>query len=196
MNLKEFKDINAIIKAVDKTDDKNILEKIWEITKYRLNEEHERLKSAHDRAQRNITYAFSILGFTSVIISVMSGSMHILDKPCFFLISRMFHIVIFALFIIIILKLFSIWNKSLEVLSVEEYRTWNKEDIFNVSIGSKKQAHWRFLIKAGWKIISSNKKITDDKLDKLKKSSAALTCSIKYLVWIIILLTVLKLSVN
>ena len=65
-----------VIEAADKTTDEAVLEKLWEVTKFRLDEEKHRQDSANDRASKCVTYSLSILAAIGIAGAFLKDLIH------------------------------------------------------------------------------------------------------------------------
>ena len=174
-------DTSIIEGAVDTTTDKETLGLLWEVTSMRISEEQNRQDSINDRSSKIIAYTFSVFASTCLLLSYSSDVL--VGKH----IESYYEYIPPSLFLMLILIFTeNAWKNSVKVINLQDYKTWNPSDLACVNLKNNNSAdehsYQRFLIKAAWKLLAQNSKITDTKSKNYGKSLKALGYSIQFLV--------------
>lgn len=162
-----------VIEAADQTTDEAVLKKLWEVTKFRLDEEKHRQDSANDRAGKCVTYSLSILAAIGIAGAFLKDLIH--DAAAH---PSWVNYVLFPLLAIsllgVLIHSFKAWKSATTVLEVKNYNTWNEVDLSLVHLGDGEKGYVRHLIKSAWAFLPGNEATTSEKFECLMDSIGSL----------------------
>jgi hypothetical protein len=158
-----------VIEAVDQTADKDILDKLWEITKLRLDEEKHRQDSTNDRASKCATYALSMLASIGIAGTFLKDLVRDGFARPTWPIYPLF-LVLFCSLLGVIAHTFRAWISASKVLGVRNYKTWHEVDLSRVDLDPDEHGYLRHLIKSAWAFTPENEAITGEKMDCLMEA--------------------------
>lgn len=160
-----------IEQALQSSADDKVLNLLWVITTTRIAEETSRVTSLHERANKYVTYALSLISVSLIILGMFKDDFGLLlrqQKGC---IEAFFIAVMVILFVFYFCFVMLAMNVSFHVIKDREWMTWNESDLSRVDLGNDAdQRYFRYIILAGWNFINYNYALTNSVYQELSKA--------------------------
>jgi hypothetical protein len=166
--------------AADKTADEHVLGVLWEITKRRLDEEDNRRLALADRASKMITYNFTLIAGSGVLLAILKDVIReaAAQNTCGWWSLVGF---ICAFGAAVLGGAIASLRACFAVYSVRGYQTWGDGDLERVDLGGADNefGYLRYMIKHAWTFIKPNLEINNSRF----KEIASATESFKIASW-------------
>jgi hypothetical protein len=173
--------------AIDSTADPAVLDKTWEVTKIRMKEEDDRINQARDRASKYMTYTLSLFTLAMALLGLFREQFASLFARSGNHVEGVIALIEISMFAIIVGFLIRALHFSSRVIESRNWKTWNKQDVGRVELGSGEAMYFRYIIKAAWKLIDGNSRLTDNLHSDLVISIQALRRAVLALIFFVLI---------